>query len=118
MACYVPDWRQGGATREGLFEIGAAMPDCGDIKRLPENTTQQNFCAIRFSGSLFIGLGCGLLLRLGAVFFFGNEADFAQTGLAHGAEGFFYVVELGVFIGGDGNHLVGIGFGQLLQPAF
>ena len=32
LACYVPDWRQGGATREGQFEIGAAMPACGNIK--------------------------------------------------------------------------------------
>ena len=58
-----------------------------------------------------IGLGSGLLLRLGALFFFGNEADFAQAGIAYGAEGFFHVVELSVFIGGDGNYLVGIGFG-------
>lgn len=65
----------------------------------------------KVSGSLFIGLGSGLLLWLGAFFFFGNEADFAQAGIAYGAEGFFHVVELSVFIGGDGNYLVGIGFG-------
>ena len=61
-----------------------------------------------------IGLGSGLLLRLGSFFFFGNEADFAQAGVAHGAQYFFHRVELSIFIYGDSNNLVRIFLGDLL----
>ena len=68
----------------------------------------------KVSGSLFIGLGSGLLLWLGALFFFGNEANFAQAGITHGAQYFFHRVELSIFIYCDSNNLVRIFLGDLL----